>query len=205
MRKIFVTGIGTDVGKTIVCAVLVEALMADYWKPIQCGVTPSTDSELVKSLLTNSQTKIHPEAYCLKEPKSPHSAAKAEGVSIDLEKVKVPKSDNINMIIEGAGGLMVPLNEKNLVVDLISHLKAEVIIVSSFYLGSINHTLLTCSELKARHIPVLGIIFNGDYVAESADIILKQSNLKMLGKIAQETKFEKNTVLRYTSQFAEIL
>lgn len=205
MRKIFVTGIGTDVGKTIVSVVLTEALKADYWKPVQCGLESLTDSLLVKSLITNKISKIHPEAYCLKEPSSPHVAAELENIQIDLAKVNLPTSNNSTIIIEGAGGLMVPLNNSELVVDLIDHLKAEVIVVSRFYLGSINHTLLTCSELKRRNIPITGIIFNGEYNKASADIILKQTDLKLLGTIAKEERIDKNMVLKYASQFEHIV
>jgi dethiobiotin synthetase len=204
MRKIFVTGIGTDVGKTVVCAILTEALKADYWKPIQCGREPSTDSESIKDLLTNTVSKIYPETYCLKGHLSPHAAAELEGVKIDLSKIIAPQTTNSTIIIEGAGGLMVPLNDTDVVGDMISRLKAEVIVVSNFYLGSINHTLLTCSELKRRNIPVTGIIFNGDYNKASADIILKQSGLKLLGRINNEKQLDKNTVSNYISQFEKI-
>ena len=205
MRNFFVTGIGTDVGKTIVCAVLVEALKADYWKPIQCGAEPMTDSRSVKNLLTNTISKVHPEAYFLKQALSPHAAAELDNVKIDLTKIVLPETNNSTLIIEGAGGLMVPLNDTDLVADIITHLKAKAIVVSSFYLGSINHTLLTCSELKRRNIPVSGIIFNGKYNRASADIILKQTGLKLLGTIAHEEGFDKNTILRYASQFEKAI
>ena len=204
MRKIFVTGIGTDVGKTVVCAILAEALKADYWKPIQCGLEPFTDSELVKTLLTNTASKIHPEAYCFKAPLSPHAAAELENIKIDLRKIVVPQTNNSTLIIEGAGGLMVPLNDTDVVAEMITHIKAEVVVVSRFYLGSINHTLLTCSELKRRNIPVTGIIFNGEYNKASADIILKQSGLKLLGKINNEKQLDKSMVTNYVSQFEKI-
>lgn len=205
MRNLFVTGIGTDVGKTVVCAVLAEALKADYWKPVQCGTEPITDSLLVKSLLTNTTSKIHPETYLLKEAASPHAAARSEGVKIDLAKIVLPQTINPTLIIEGAGGLMVPINNSDLMADVVSHLQAEAIVVSSFYLGSINHTLLTCSELKRRNITVAGIIFNGEYNKASADIILKQTGLKLLGTIATENNFDKSAVVRYASQFEKVL
>jgi len=204
MRKIFVTGIGTDVGKTFVSAVLTEALKADYWKPVQCGFEPITDSALVKKLLSNTESKIQPETYLLKEPLSPHAAAQRENVVIDLKKITLPDSKNSALIIEGAGGLMVPLNDKDLMVDLITYFKAETIVVADFYLGSINHTLLTCSELKNRSIPVTGIIFNGDFNQESADIILKQTGLKMLGAIPREKEINAQVVSKYASQFKNV-
>lgn len=202
MRKIFVTGIGTDVGKTVVCAILCEALQADYWKPIQCGVddkTAKTDSQIVKELVSNSKTKIHVEQYCFKNAMSPHVAAKLEVVEINIDTIKIPETNN-TLIIEGAGGLMVPLNEKHLVVDLIENLNAEVIIVSQSYLGSINHTSLTCSELKRRNINVIGIVFNGKSNEESEKIILNFSGLKCIGYINEETTFTKEVVKVYSNK-----
>lgn len=204
MRKLFVTGIGTDVGKTIVSAVLAEALLADYWKPIQCGLAPVTDSLLVSSLLSNSFSIVHPEVYCFEHAVSPHKAAELTGVKIELSQFVVPVTNNRTLIIEGAGGVLVPLNDTDVVADLISHLKAEVIVVTNFYLGSINHTLLTCSELKRRKIPVAGILFAGEYNQGSADIILKQTGLKLLGKIAQEKVIDKNTISSYAKNFRNI-
>lgn len=205
MRKIFVTGIGTDVGKTFMCAVLTEALKADYWKPVQCGTEPVTDSQLVKRLLTNTISKVYPEVYCFKQPVSPHAAGESEGIRIDLKKIVLPETNNPVLIIEGAGGLMVPLNDTDIIADMISHLDAEVIVVSRFYLGSINHTLLTCSELKRRNIPVTGIVFNGEFNKSSADIILKQTGLKLLGAIANEMNPDKDTIARYASQFEKVI
>ncbi len=204
MRKLFVTGIGTDVGKTIASAVLAEALLGDYWKPVQCGLVPLTDSLLVRSLLSNGVSKVHPEAYCLEHAVSPHKAAELAGIHIELAGFVLPESQNRTLIIEGAGGLMVPLNDRDLVADLISHLGAYVIVVTNFYLGSINHTLLTCSELKRRNIPVLGILFTGEYNKGSADIILKQTGLKLLGSIAQEAMIDKTAIRRFAEQFRNI-
>jgi dethiobiotin synthetase len=205
MRKLFITGIGTDTGKTIAAAVLAESLQADYWKPVQCGTTPETDSQTVKRLISNPVSRVHPEAYCLKEAASPHAASEKEGVKIDLAQIGIPVCTNSTLIIEGAGGLLVPLNEKDLVADLISFLGAEVILVASFYLGSINHSLLTCAELKRRNIPVLGLLFTGASNPESERIILKLSGLKKLGSIGHEALFNREAVLRYAPQFRQIL
>lgn len=201
MRKIFVTGIGTNVGKTIVSAILVEALKADYWKPIQAGTSYPTDTNLVKELISNTQSIIHPEAYCLKEPLSPHAAAQLEGVSIQLEKIALPPTSNKTIIIEGAGGLMVPLNEEHLMLDLIQRLDVEVIIVIQNYLGSINHSLLTIDTLKRNNITVLGLIFNGETNPSSEEFILKYSKLKLLGRVGKEKRMDKNIILRYAKGF----
>ena len=151
MRKIFVTGIGTDVGKTIASAIITEALQADYWKPIQAGLYPLTDKEKVKSLISNKTSVFHPESYLLKEPMSPHAAAEMEGVTIDLNTIIVPATKN-TLIIEGAGGIMVPINNHSFVLDLIEKLNAEVVLVVQNYLGCINHSLLTINALKQKGI-----------------------------------------------------
>jgi dethiobiotin synthetase len=169
-RPIFITGIGTGIGKTIVSAILVEKLKADYWKPIQSGDLDNSDTLLVKSLVSNTVTKFHPEAYRLTQPFSPHKSAALDGIEIDPTKIITPQTDN-QLIIEGAGGLMVPLNDQFLMIDLIKQLDAEVILVSKNYLGSINHTLLSIYALKTREIPIKAIVFNGDSDEASERII----------------------------------
>lgn len=203
MRKIFVTGIGTDVGKTIVSAVLTEALEADYWKPVQAGDLDQSDSIKLKNLISNEKTIIHPEGIKLSQPMSPHAAAEIDNISIDLSEFNLPKTEN-NIIIEGAGGLMVPLNDKDLIVDLIEHLGAEVVLVSQNYLGSINHTILSVEVLKNRGVKVLGIVFNGNENLETEKYILSYSNLKCLGRVNQHVEIDRETVLSYKSQFDQI-
>jgi len=197
--KIFVTGISTGVGKTVVSAIITEALEADYWKPIQSGDLHATDSHRVASLISNEKTKIHPESYRLKIPASPHASAAAEGTSISLNQIKEPKTNN-HLVIEGAGGLLVPLNSKNTIADLIRD-DHQVIIVSSNYLGSINHTLLTAEALKSRNRNIAGIIFSGESNPESESIIESMSGCKILGRIESEPYFDHNVV----SEYAEIL
>src|SRR5665647_500692 len=164
MKPIFITGTGTDVGKTLVAAIVVEALQADYWKPVQAGYENGTDSLWVQQMLSNKKSVIHPELYKLKMPASPHIAAAAEQKEIKIKKIvaHLPKTKN-KLIIEGAGGLMVPLNNKELVIDLIKKLQAKVIIVSKNELGSINHSLLTAAVLKKEKINVAGWIFTEEY------------------------------------------
>ncbi|OCX53838.1 dethiobiotin synthase [Mucilaginibacter sp. PPCGB 2223] len=173
-RPIFITGIGTGIGKTIVSAILVEKLKADYWKPVQSGDLDNSDTLLVKSLISNPVSRFHPEAYRLTQPFSPHKSAALDGIEIDPQKIIIPETDN-QLIIEGAGGLMVPLNDRFLMIDLIQQLNAEVVLVSQNYLGSINHTLLSTEALKQRGIPIKAIIFNGDSDGWSEDVIRKQS------------------------------
>ncbi|MEO6523675.1 MAG: dethiobiotin synthase [Mucilaginibacter sp.] len=169
-RPIFITGIGTGIGKTIVSAVMVEHFKADYWKPIQSGDLDNSDTLMVKSLISNSTSVFHPEAYRLTQPYSPHKSAALDGITIDPAKIILPKTQN-QLIIEGAGGLMVPLNDTFLMIDLIKQLDAEVILVSKNYLGSINHTLLSIEALKYRSIPLKMIIFNGEPDVDSESII----------------------------------
>lgn len=203
MRKIyFVTGIGTEIGKTICSSIVVEKLNADYWKPIQSGDLDDSDTLKVKKLISNEVSKFHPEAYCLTHPFSPHYAAELDGVEIDMEKITIPKTEN-NLIIEGAGGLMVPLNQRDLMIDLIKKLEVEVILISKNYLGSINHTLLTVEALISRNIPIKGIIFNGLKNEASERIILKRTKLKFLGHIPEMESINATTI-KNCSQFINL-
>ena len=164
MKPIFITGTGTDVGKTLIAAIVTEALQADYWKPVQAGFSDGTDSLFVEEMISNNQSKIHPELYKLKMPASPHLAAAAEQKEIKIKEIitHLPKTKN-RVIIEGAGGLMVPLNKKKMILNLIKELKAKVIIVSKNELGSINHSLLTAAVLKKEKADVAGWIFTEEY------------------------------------------
>lgn len=173
-RPIFITGIGTGIGKTVVAAILTEGLKADYWKPIQSGDLDNSDTMKVKSLVSNDKTVFHAETYCLTQPFSPHKSAALDGIEISLNDFKLPETSN-TLIIEGAGGLMVPLNSKDLMIDLIEKLNAEVVLVIQHYLGSINHSLLSLQALYSRNIPVRAIIFNGAGDSYSEDVIKAHS------------------------------
>jgi dethiobiotin synthetase len=196
----FVTAIGTDSGKTVVSAILCKALDADYWKPVQAGFP--TDAETVRSLLGNTASKIHPEQYLLKTPASPHAAAALENIEIKLENFVVPHHTS-HLIIEGAGGCLVPLNDQNFVIDLATEFKAEIVLVSNLYLGSINHTLLTWEALKQRKLKVKGIIFNGVHNAESERIILHHTGLRRLLHVEQEHSFSDKLVDKYSKKLME--
>lgn len=184
MPDYVIAGIGTGVGKTLVSAILTEALNADYWKPVQAGDLGNSDTITVQNLVGNNQSVFHPEAYRLNTPMSPHAAAKIDGVYVTPEKIIPPKTDN-SLIIELAGGLMVPLNDKNLNLDLLEQWKIPVILVSQNYLGSINHTLLSFEVLNSRNVPIHGIIFNGPENKSSEDFILSYTKLKCLGRIPE--------------------
>lgn len=197
MKRFFVTGIGTDVGKTIVSAILVEALQADYWKPIQAGELNNTDTMKVCSLVSNATSQFHPETYRLSLPLSPHAAAEKDGVIINLNAIVLPDTGN-TLIIEGAGGVLVPLNATDLVIDLMEKLKAEVILVSRNYLGSINHTLLSIAALKSRNIPIAGIVFNGKSTPSTEDFILNYTGLKCLLRVDEEEEITVDTIKKYS-------
>lgn len=201
MDKIFVSGIGTDVGKTVASAIICEALLADYWKPVQTGSYFSTDSDKLKKYISNTKTNIHPESFVLRQYMSPHAAAELEGKHIELAAINVPETSN-TLVIEGAGGIMVPLNDKEFIVDLIVKTGAEVVLVIQNYLGSINHSLLSIDALKFRNIPVKGIIFNGPPHKLSEDIILSYSGHKCIGRIQKETIINRDVISKYAAQFA---
>lgn len=202
-RKLFITGIGTDVGKTVASAILAEALKADYWKPVQAGSLDNTDSNVVRRIISNSVSVVHSETYRLTQPMSPHAAAKIDGITIRLKDFKSPETQN-TLIIEGAGGILVPLSDNKLVIDLIEKLKAEVVIIISNYLGSINHSLLTIECALKRNLRIAGIIFNGEPNAASEEIILHYAKLRLLGRIQREQEVNREMVLKYAGQFSTI-
>jgi dethiobiotin synthetase len=172
MSTIFISGIGTGVGKTLVAAILAEALEADYWKPIQAGYDGGTDSEWVQSRVSNKKTFIHPEIYKFKLAASPHIAAREEKTIIDIQKICEHIPRNIcNLIIEGPGGLLVPINETEFVADLIRAMDVKVVLVSRNYLGSINHSLLTASVCSTKNIPIEGWIFNDHFMNYENEIV----------------------------------
>lgn len=197
MKKsnIFITGIGTEVGKTMVSAIVTEALEADYWKPIQAGDLKDSDTYKVKKLISNSKTKFHPNAFALKTPMSPHAAAEIDGIEIEAGKTKRPETQN-TLVIEGAGGILVPINSTQTIADLIQP-EDSVILVSRHYLGSINHTLLSVEALKSRGLKHCGIIFNGKEHPTTEEIIKKMTGIPVIGRIGQEVCFDRKIVKKY--------
>lgn len=179
--QLFITGIGTGIGKTVISAILARALEADYWKPVQAGYDEGTDSDWIRERLP--ETVIHPEVYKLKMAASPHIAAREEGLTIFLSNItsRMP-SKNRNLIIEGPGGLMVPLNGREFVTDLIRELDTRVILVSRNYLGSINHSLLTSEQCHQKQISVIGWVFNDQYLSYEQEIVA-WSGFQALGSV----------------------
>jgi dethiobiotin synthetase len=204
-KKIFVTGIGTDVGKTIVSAVLVEALNADYWKPIQAGDLDNSDTQKVQRLVINTKSQFHKEAFRLNTPASPHYSAELDGIDISLKNIQLPQTTN-QLIIEGAGGLMVPINQKGeTIVDVIKHLDASVILVSRHYLGSINHTLLSLELIKNKGLMIAGVIFVGDENKATESIIETISGVDALGRIPNLATIDKERISAIAQTFKKVL
>jgi len=181
MKTYFITGIGTDVGKTVVSAIVSQALNATYWKPIQSGTIDTYDRYFIEEFCTDKVTTI-PEWLALKAPLSPHAAAKLENIEIDVTKLHLPKIDN-HLVVEGAGGIMVPITDDFSFLDLMNRWKIPVIVVSKHYLGSINHTLLTLEVLKVNKIPLQGVIFVGEENKETEQVISAHCEGKILGRI----------------------
>lgn len=200
MKRFFVTGISTEVGKTMASAVLVEALQADYWKPVQAGDLEHSDSDRVRDLISNTRTVIHPNAYALHTPMSPHAAAEIDGIRIDLDKIVPPQTAN-HLVIEGAGGLLVPLNDSDTILDLIRP-GYKVVVVSRHYLGSINHTLLTVGALAEKGITPY-LLFSGDPHPTTESIIRHKTGLPVLGRIPEQPVFDKAVVRGLASGLRE--
>ena len=202
MKEIFVTGISTGVGKTMASAIITEALQADYWKPIQAGDLDNSDSHKVKSLISNDKTVIHKSSYELKTAMSPHAAAEIDGLRIDRFHLNQPETSN-HLVIEGAGGLLVPLNEEDTMFDIIMP-SYKVIVVSRHYLGSINHSLLTINWLTGKGYDV-SVLFSGDANPHTENIILHKTGVSLIGRIDEEEIFDKETISKYADKFRGVL
>lgn len=203
MSTFFITGISTEVGKTVAAAIVTEALQADYWKPIQAGDVDNSDTHKVKRFVSNDISQYHDNAFTLNTPMSPHASAKLDNVHIRVSNIKRPKTKN-KLVIEGAGGVLVPLNDSETVANLILP-KDKVIIVSRHYLGSINHTLMTVEVLKARGLNIAGILFSGEEHPTTENIIATMSQVPVLGRIDEEPYFDANVVSEYADRFRETL
>lgn len=182
--RIFVTGTDTGVGKTVVSAMLTLGLGAYYWKPIQAGTESPTDTESVRAWTGLPDDRFLEEAYTLEAPMSPHAAAALEGISIErarLLDVRLPSDRPV--VIEGAGGLMVPIAEDFFMIDLIQELGAPAILVARSQLGTLNHTLLSVLEMRRRSISVLGVVMNGDAHEGNREAIERYGQVPVLGRL----------------------
>lgn len=199
---IFITGTGTDVGKTIVSSILCEWLKADYWKPIQSGDPKGGDRITIESLVRHTGFTAHPESFKFQAPLSPHAAAKMEQVSINLNTIKIPDT-NRPLIIEGAGGLLVPINYENQTIcDLIIHLGAKTIVVVKEYLGNINHTLLTIEHLKRNHVKIAGLVFVGEELPHTWEIVSEATGLPLLFRVPMFPSIDSNTILNFANKIS---
>lgn len=200
MNRVIVAGIGTDVGKTIVSAILTTLYEGDYWKPVECGDANTSDTTQIKKWIDQKKHKIYEPSYSLKAPFSPHHAARLQNSSIDLEKV-IPPTTQKTLIIESAGGVFTPLTTTHTNLDLLKKWEAKWIVVSKHYLGSINHTLLTLSALKEYEKSVFGIVFNGNPNPDSEQAILTISKIPFLGRLYPEPYLDSQTIQRYAKQW----
>jgi dethiobiotin synthetase len=185
-KRYVVTGIGTDVGKTVVSAIIAQALEADYWKPIQSGELENSDSHKIDRLTTDN-VHILSERYRLTEPLSPHASAAIDGVHLQLSELTLPET-NRNLLVEGAGGLMVPINDTDLLIDAFKQWNLPLIIVSRHYVGSINHTILTIEALQNRGITIKGLVFVGDENKATESLILNHTKVPFLIRIPLATE-----------------
>ena len=191
----FITGISTEVGKTVASAVITRALGADYWKPVQAGDLHFTDSDKVALWTSDPGLVVHPSAYTLNTPMSPHAAAEIDGLSIKLDSMVRPSTENI-LVIEGAGGLMVPLNDTDCIIDLIEP-KDRVVLVSRHYLGSINHTLLSVAQLQQKGLKNIYLLFVGNEHPSTESIILSKTGVPCIGRISEEPEINAGMVKKY--------
>ena len=181
-KRIVITGTDTGIGKTVFSAGLAGLLDGFYWKPVQSGLDEETDSEVVSRLSGLPAGRVLPEVYRLRMPLSPHRSAEIDGVAIEAAKLSLPDLPG-PLIIEGAGGLMVPLNRQTRFIDIFQEWQLPVILCARTALGTINHTLLSIEALRARSIPLVGVAFIGEEVADSQSTIAEFGNVSQLGRL----------------------
>jgi dethiobiotin synthetase len=201
-KKIFVTGIDTDIGKTVVSAIMTKALMASYWKPVQCGDLENSDTSKVARW---TGQKVFPESYRLLTPESPHLAAFREGVTISLNQIKAPEVGQEPLVVEGAGGLLVPLNDQDLIIDVVQRLDLPTILVTKNYLGCLNHTLLSIEALQRRGIPICGLVFNGKHDPELESYLIEKAGAPKLFHLEVEENINSDVINKYAKKLTSSL
>ena len=195
-RRFFVTGTDTGVGKTVLSALLCAALDAAYWKPIQTGSDEGTDRETVARLAQLPPEKLLPEAYCFRPPVSPHLAAEQAGVEISLEKIQLPAAANgAPLIVEGAGGVLVPINGEEFMVDLMKRLGLPVILATRGALGTINHTLLSLAALRSARVAVTGVVMMGEEFGDNRRALERYGDTRVVGAIPPLPRLDRATLL----------
>jgi dethiobiotin synthetase len=200
-QAFFITGTDTDIGKTMISAILTIGLNATYWKPIQSGSIPSTDTNWIKSVSELSDDHFLKETYRLKEPLSPHQAAEIDQITIDKTTIRLPdRVNHLPLIVEGAGGLMVPLNNKHFMIDLIEDLKLPVVLVARSALGTINHTTLSIQALRQRGIPILGVVMNGPRNRGNCQAIERFGRVEVIAEVEPLKVVDRATLLQTYNQ-----
>lgn len=197
----FITGTDTGIGKTVVSAVLSKGLNASYWKPIQAGLQEQTDTEFIRRSAGLPDSRIIPEKHRLQSPMSPHAAAEIDNVCITMNDFELPEYATDHLVVEGAGGLMVPMNDDEMIIDLISYLQLPVVLVARSSLGTLNHTFLSLEALRNRDIPILGVVLNGrknesnkkaiEYYGE-VDILAEIGTIEALNAHALQLAFDRH-------------
>lgn len=179
----FVSGTDTDVGKSVISSILVMGLQAGYWKPVQSGKIPQTDTEFIKEITGLADSHFFPETYLLNEPLSPHASAKLDGIGIEMNRFILPSFQQSHLVVEGAGGLLVPLNGDEMIIHLISHLNLPVLLVARSGLGTLNHTLLSIEAIRKRELELLGVVMNGEPNPSNEKAILKYGEVNRLFRV----------------------
>ena len=198
-KQFIIAGIGTEIGKTLISAIFTQCLQADYWKPVQSGNPEEADALFIEQMTQVPDGQIWESSYLLTQPLSPHSAAEIDGLRISLDEIQLPATTR-PLIVELAGGILVPLNEKDTNLDLIKQIGYPVVLVSKNYLGSINHTLLSYEILKAQKIPIAGIVFNGPANPSGEKFILNHTGLKVLLRVPELSKIDPEIIQEYAKQ-----
>lgn len=193
-QSFIVTGTDTGIGKTVFAAALAGALGARYWKPVQCGLEEGGDRERVQELAGLPADRIVPERYRLAMAASPHRAAEAEGIEIALSNLTLPETAGAPLVVEGAGGLMVPVNRQALMIDVFASWRLPVVLVARTALGTINHSLLSIEALNGRNIPIAGIAFVGDEVPDTERTIAEMGNVRRLGRLPVLAPLDRTTL-----------
>lgn len=201
---LFVAGADTDVGKTVAAACLVRALDGDYWKPVQAGISDGTDTATVARLTGLSADRLHPPAYEFAEPLPPHQAARLEGVAIDMERFQLPRTKR-PLVVEGAGGLLVPLNDRHTMIDLIVRLGLPVVLVTRSGLGAINHTLLSLEALNARAVPIIGVIVNGPPNPVNVEAIRHYGRVRVIIELQKLVPLDGEAIERTAKRLSGVL
>jgi len=203
-KEIFISGTDTDIGKTVISSMLVAGLNAGYWKPVQAGRDPITDREFVQNVTGLPDNHFYKESYDLAEPMSPHAAAEIDGVQIRLDAFTIPKYSQQNLVIEGAGGLIVPLNDREYVIDLMAQLNTPTLLVAKSGLGTLNHTLLSLEALRNREIEVLGVVMVGDEHSSNFEAIQHYGNISRLIHVPVLNELnKKNLINQFKKTFSQ--